>query len=253
MRAGSLQGHCLCGCGERTRKRNADGDFDHRAPPRRAVRGVCLVRQEARGKREAVGVLKRQRLRKKTRPLHWPRGSALADRPQGDAPAALGLLETPPAAKVATVRLAPPMPALAGAAEVTVPVAVPEVPCASPGEGDVSAAEGWLLQLREAQAEPTLGKSASYRWLAVAVGLLLAPKTTLLLAKFSARDLWLAFLAALAITASKLESGEAQEALRFRRGVAALVGDVVAFKEASLRLVHCFVPANAYADSQCGA
>ncbi|MCP4245109.1 MAG: hypothetical protein GY772_31605 [bacterium] len=162
-----------------------------------------------------------------------------------------GVPPPPPAGVPALAGPAPRLPALAGSPQLRAAVRGAAVPPAASASGALDAAELWLLRLRQEEAVATLGKAASYRWLAVAVGILLGPKTTSLRAKYATETLEAAFLSALATTASKLEGGDAADAVSFRRRVIARVRDHVAFKEASLRLVHCFVPATSYVDSEC--
>ncbi len=196
----AVQGFCICGCGNRTRKRDGTGEFDHRAK-RRA--GPSSRRQRLGG-RLAWGQKPTHRLRKKVTITVKPALAGAAND-------------------------APEQPALAGIARnaLAVPAAVPPTS---------SALEDWLVNLRSGAAEESLGKDSSYMWLAVAMGFACQAQIQALFVDFSSKAQHHEFLIALALFASKMESDHSSMHTNFRKRLLLSVTDIAVFKEADRRL-----------------
>lgn len=219
---------CHCGCGLRTKKKDADGLYN--AHIKREVTGICRQRNVLRTRlnatrRSYIGV----RLRGKT-PIRTFTAPALTDFP------------TLRAALQPTTPEAPVPPALAGVG--------PSLDHVS-GELSAGSLEDWLAQVRATRAEPAMGKGPSYLWLGAAMNILDSKGVRALLPKFQATERARAFRAALAVFAAKLDSN-GSSATAFARDLLASVLDVAAFKEADLRLLHTCIPASTYVDNKMG-
>jgi len=106
-------------------------------------------------------------------------------------------------------------------------------------------AETWLVDLRADVVMQCGGKAQSYQWLATAVRMTTSDRFPDIIARFSGTiERWDALLRALACFSAKMEGITLLVPF-----LAAGVGDNTAFKEADLRLIHLFMPANNYVDA----
>ncbi len=250
------RGRCVCGCGHRVRRKNAEGDFDHRTT--RKPGGVCLALQVAKRRRGEVAVARaasastasaiaallevggaraRRRLREKTAGLQLLARWAAA--PAGTAP------KTPPPAETALPRSpapagTPPAAPARSRASGAKPERAP-APVFGPPHAGRSDLQKWGEHARWTVVEAHIGVTNSYSWLASLVALSERPQVRHIFSRFVGEDrrtsLFLAFAkhaAALACTVAgddvdklaQVFRKSAPEELTFRDADCALVNAI---------------------------